>query len=190
MLGRKRRILFLSLVSAAALFGQDVGAQGYGRDAKGVFSGRSVDQCAVLSAFDAAAELKTAECANRNVGSSDFQLMAVQPGEKKVAFSNILFDTNDTTIKPESFDNLKKIAWAVKKTSKIFRIEGHADPRGNPSSNLELSERRAAAVKAFLISEGVDASRLTSTGMGDTEVIDSSDPAAPINRRVVFYAKQ
>ena len=49
-----------------------------------------------------------------------------------------------------------------------LRVEGHTDNVGNPSANLKLSQARAAAVVSWLVSNGVDAGRLSATGLGDT----------------------
>ena len=66
-------------------------------------------------------------------------------------------------------------------------IEGHTDSDGDDASNLDLSERRAASVKGFLIANyGIDASRLESVGLGETvPVADNSTPdGKQQNRRV------
>ena len=69
------------------------------------------------------------------------------------------------------------------------RIEGHTDSRGSDEHNLDLSERRAAAVREYLIGEGgIAPERLESQGFGETVPIadnDDSDGRA-VNRRVEF----
>ncbi len=67
-------------------------------------------------------------------------------------------------------------------------IEGHTDDRGDASYNQELSQRRAQAVVAFLIDQGVDRSRLTAVGVGETQPIASNKTkrGRATNRRVEF----
>jgi outer membrane protein OmpA-like peptidoglycan-associated protein len=69
-----------------------------------------------------------------------------------------------------------------------FDIEGFTDNSGNPAHNLSLSQDRANAVKAQLISMGVSASRLTAKGFGDTKPISDNNTAEgrANNRRVEF----
>ena len=58
--------------------------------------------------------------------------------------------------------------------SSKFSIEGHTDSDGKDTLNQKLSEDRAAAVKNYLIENGVDAGRLTSVGYGETKPIASN----------------
>ena len=66
---------------------------------------------------------------------------------------------------------------------KVVRIEGHTNAVGAADYNLELSQRRAEAVKQLLISSGVDASRIEAVGLGFNKP-RSNDPRADENRRV------
>jgi outer membrane protein OmpA-like peptidoglycan-associated protein len=69
------------------------------------------------------------------------------------------------------------------------RIEGHTDSTGDPARNLDLSKRRAEAVKKALVSQfGIAADRLTSEGFGDTKPIAPNDTpkGRAENRRVEF----
>lgn len=65
-----------------------------------------------------------------------------------------------------------------------FEIEGHTDTTGSEGRNQTLSEARAAAVQAFLVSVGADASRLQVKGYGSTRLALQSDPTSAANRRV------
>jgi len=66
-----------------------------------------------------------------------------------------------------------------------FTIAGHTDAVGSDAFNLDLSQRRAAAVRDWLVSRhGVDARRLTVVGYGESRLADPADPEAAVNRRV------
>jgi outer membrane protein OmpA-like peptidoglycan-associated protein len=100
----------------------------------------------------------------------------------------ILFDTGSATIRPESTPTLKGIARALGQDADLrLRIEGHTDNTGSADANLELSERRAAAVRDYLVQqEKIDAGRLEAAGMGQTApVADNATPEGrQTNRRV------
>jgi len=91
------------------------------------------------------------------------------------ATQGILFATGRAELQPESRPVLKEIASTMKKYGDLkILIEGHTDNVGAAASNLSLSDARAAAVKAALVSEfGLDPTRITTKGFGDTK------PAAP-----------
>jgi outer membrane protein OmpA-like peptidoglycan-associated protein len=69
-------------------------------------------------------------------------------------------------------------------SGKVVRIEGHADASGAAAANLSLSQRRAEAVKDFLVELGADAAMLTPVGVGSNAPKNSKDPFAAENRRV------
>jgi len=69
-------------------------------------------------------------------------------------------------------------------TDARFEIEGHTDATGSEARNQTLSEARAAAVQAFLVSQGADPSRLQVKGYGSTRLALQSDPTSAANRRV------
>lgn len=99
----------------------------------------------------------------------------------------VLFDTNKSTIKPESEEALKAIADIMSEYSNtIFHIEGHTDSVGADAYNLNLSKERAASVREWLVSNGVPSNRLTSEGYGESRPVASNNTAAgrQDNRRV------
>jgi OmpA-OmpF porin, OOP family len=82
------------------------------------------------------------------------------------------FDYDKVTIKSEFRPVLDEAAQTLQDNPEInVRIEGHTDSIGSDSYNQELSERRAEAVKQYLVSKGIAASRLGTEGKGETEPI-------------------
>ncbi len=105
----------------------------------------------------------------------------------------ILFDTNSDRLKPESAPAIQAVAKALGTSQDLkLLIEGHTDSVGNAAANLDLSKRRAEAVKTVLVSQfSVDASRLTTNGLGANKPIDSNDtPMGRAQNRRVEFVKQ
>jgi outer membrane protein OmpA-like peptidoglycan-associated protein len=99
----------------------------------------------------------------------------------------INFDTDSDGIKPESKPTLDKIASLMKaKGDWKLRVEGHTDASGGDAHNNELSRKRADSVKAYLVTFGIDASRLTTAGLGSTKPVAGNETASgrAQNRRV------
>lgn len=69
-------------------------------------------------------------------------------------------------------------------TGKVVRIEGHADASGAAAANLQLSQRRADAVRDYLVELGAEAAMIAPVGVGANAPKNSKDPFAPENRRV------
>jgi OOP family OmpA-OmpF porin len=109
----------------------------------------------------------------------------------KIVTHGILFDVDQATLKPESMGTINEIADLLKKNPSLrFEIDGHTDNTGNSTHNLALSQQRAEAVKAQLVSMGIDAARLKTAGFGDTKPIDSNDtPEGRANNRRVEFVK-
>ena len=120
-------------------------------------------------------------------GGKDFKSMLAGVG--RIVAHGILFDTGSNVLKPESGPELRNILQLLQEDPNLrLAIEGHTDSQGGPSINGPLSERRAEAVKAWLVGQGIDASRLTTKGFGDTKPIDTNSTAEgrANNRRVEF----
>ena len=102
----------------------------------------------------------------------------------------VYFETNKAVIKSASFELLNEVASVLQKYPQITKVEvqGHTDSRGSDTYNLELSERRAASVKAYLVSQGISPDRLDSRGYGETRPVDTAENKAAWskNRRVDF----
>ena len=100
----------------------------------------------------------------------------------------VFFATNKSTLTTASRDTLRKqAAWMRKKSKLKFTIEGHADERGTREYNLALGERRANAVKDYLMTYGISGSRLNVISYGKERPVNSgSNPLAwSQNRRSV-----
>ena len=101
---------------------------------------------------------------------------------------NVEFDTGKFAIKKEYLANLKKIGSAMKKFPKLQGvIEGHSDNVGTEEVNQKLSERRAAAVKQYLVQTfGIDPRRIQAEGFGMARPVADNDTAAgrAQNRRI------
>lgn len=71
-----------------------------------------------------------------------------------------------------------------KGTGKVVRVEGHADASGVAAANVTLSQKRAEAVRDFLVELGADPTMISPVGVGSNAPKNSKDPFAPENRRV------
>jgi outer membrane protein OmpA-like peptidoglycan-associated protein len=114
---------------------------------------------------------------------------AMLAGQGRVVTHGILFDTGSDVLKAESGPTLRSIqALLVEDGALRFRVEGHTDDQGGPKVNGPLSERRAEAVKAWLVKQGIAEGRLEAKGVGATTPIDGNDTAEgrANNRRVEF----
>jgi len=121
----------------------------------------------------------------------------IKPGETPAAKPNagkanllVTFETNSATLTSESKRILNMLARALQSDRLAgfsFKIEGHADARGEANSNLKLSQLRAESVASFLVTEqGLLPERLHAMGKGSSEPINKSRVDAPENRRVTI----
>jgi outer membrane protein OmpA-like peptidoglycan-associated protein len=107
--------------------------------------------------------------------------------EPHFVLDGVNFDTGKASIRPESLPRLDAVVdYMTHKLSASIEIAGHTDNAGNPKTNKALSEKRAQACRDYLISKGVDGSRITAIGYGDERPIASNDTAEgrQQNRRI------
>ena len=101
----------------------------------------------------------------------------------------IQFDTGSDQLRPESMNVIKEVAAALRKQVALkVCVEGHTDSTGDAAKNLELSKRRAEAVRGALEKLGIGADRLTIEGHGQTKPMAPNDTpqGRAENRRVEF----
>lgn len=107
----------------------------------------------------------------------------------KLAARGIYFESGKNILKAESFVNLNKLAEILNEYSEArVTIEGHTDDKGDDAANLTLSQNRANAVKEYLAANGVEDSRMTAVGYGETkpQADNSTAEGRAMNRRVYF----
>ncbi len=100
----------------------------------------------------------------------------------------VFFDFNSAQVRGSNKETLRRQAeWLKRHPSINVTIEGHADERGTREYNIALGERRASAVRDFLISEGVSANRISTISYGKEhpEYLGSNEAAWSKNRRAV-----
>lgn len=109
----------------------------------------------------------------------------------KIVSYGIKFDVNKASIRPESIGTLNSIVKLLQEQSALkFNIEGHTDSDGDDNTNMKLSQERAEAVKAYLVSQGITAERLSSKGWGESRPLDKNTTAeAKSNNRRVEFVK-
>lgn len=101
----------------------------------------------------------------------------------------INFDVNKASIKPASMGEINAIVATLKQNPALkFEVGGHTDADGEDAANMKLSEARANAVKAQLVSMGIEAARLVTKGYGETKPIadNTTTEGKATNRRVEF----
>jgi len=110
--------------------------------------------------------------------------------EGKLVSYGIYFDVNKDVVKPESYATLKSISDVLKENPDVrVKIVGHTDADGEDAKNMDLSKRRGTSVKSELIKNfGIDATRLESDGMGESQSVAPNDTPVnkALNRRVEF----
>ena len=119
------------------------------------------------------------------------EALAVVKDNEIVILDKVYFDYDKDTIKQVSHAVLDAVVTVMKEypSIQLIEVQGHTDSRGSDAYNLDLSSRRAAQVREYLIAHGIEASRLTSKGYGETQPIipnaQTEDEHAR-NRRVQF----
>lgn len=101
--------------------------------------------------------------------------------------SDVLFDSGSAKLQPGAADKLHRVSDVLERYPRTHvEVVGHTDSRGSDSSNQDLSERRADAVRDTLVRDGVASARISARGVGETRPVATNDTTAgrAMNRRV------
>ena len=123
-----------------------------------------------------------------NMVSKEIALKNIDIGSK-IALRNVFFETGKSEVKIDSYPELDRLIQLMMDVPTLkIELSGHTDNVGNDEYNLNLSQRRADAVRAYLTSRGVDKSRVLAVGYGESKPVDSNDTkdGRANNRRTEF----
>ncbi|MFA7326661.1 MAG: OmpA family protein [Candidatus Kapaibacterium sp.] len=115
-------------------------------------------------------------------------LVPVEIGQT-IRLNNIFFDTGLAILREESENELENLKKLLSDNGKMtIEVSGHTDNVGNDANNMKLSSDRAQAVVQWLLDKGINTSRLTSKGYGETKPVgsNSTEEGKQLNRRVEF----
>lgn len=135
------------------------------------------------------AQSDTLMFSNFRVAEGGKKIASALSTDGKIVTHGILFDPGSDTIRPESAATLKMLLGLLNDNPNLkFSIEGHTDNQGNSATSQPLSEKRAIAVKNWLVAKGISADRLQTKGWGESKPIDNNSTAEgqANNRRVEF----
>lgn len=132
------------------------------------------DQAHVVQAFKEGYESNAETVASSKEGEKIIRI-ALRPIDEivegdMVKLNPILFDFDKHNIKPQAAFELDKLVQLMQKNPEMtINVEGHTDNRGSDAYNLDLSERRAKSTVQYVISKGIDKSRISGKGFGESK---------------------
>ena len=109
--------------------------------------------------------------------------------ETRVVLNNVLFDYDKSTLKPEGKAEVDKLVADMKRfPNDSVVIEGHTDGNGSNAYNMALGQRRADAVRDYMVQMGIAATRIQTVSFGEERPVMANDTAAnrKLNRRAEF----
>jgi OmpA-OmpF porin, OOP family len=118
----------------------------------------------------------------------DLYLVPIEIGQV-VRLNNVFFDFDKWDLRPESFLELNRVVKLLKENPAIvIEMSAHTDSYGSDEYNIKLSDNRARSVMEFILAKGIDPSRITSKGYGETKPVAPNDTPEnrQLNRRVEF----
>lgn len=153
----------------------------------------ATEQTAQLA--DAQNKLAASEQARLSAMAALAQLAAVKEEERGMVITlsgSVLFTTNESTLLPAAQTKLDQVAEALMSTTpRPLVVEGHTDSQGTDADNVALSQRRADAVRTYLVGKGYDAALVTAQGIGEARpVAENATPEGRANNRRVEIVVQ
>jgi outer membrane protein OmpA-like peptidoglycan-associated protein len=118
----------------------------------------------------------------------DLVIVPIEVGQS-IRLNNIFFEVAKSKLKPESFSELNRVINFLKENPNLkIEIGGHTDNAGKATSNMKLSQARAAAVASYIISKGISKNNIISKGYGITKPVatNKTKEGKAQNRRVEF----
>ena len=118
----------------------------------------------------------------------DLYLAPIEIGQV-VRLNNVFFDYDKWDLRPESFAELDRVVQLLSENPSLeIAIGAHTDSKGSDEYNLKLSTSRANSVMQYLLSKGIDQTKVSSQGFGETKPVDTNDTdeGRQMNRRVEF----
>jgi outer membrane protein OmpA-like peptidoglycan-associated protein len=168
------------------------------------FTGRSFTPEELITALDLQTREATAKCEPFQEMMSTLKTRGINfvptkaadvPAIKTAKSVNVTvtFALNSDQLTEAAKANLNRVSTALNSTelrTQCFQLAGHTCDLGSDATNLDLSQRRAASVREYLVSRGVDGVRLVTTGFGETSplVPNESEQMRERNRRVEIGA--
>lgn len=145
----------------------------------------SQQQRSQLAAATVGAQQANARADDLTAQLVDLNAKQTQRGDV-VTMRDVLFDSNRAELRAEGPDMGKLVAFLQKHPQRKAVIEGYTDSQGAADANVGLSKRRADAVRAVLVAQGIGAERLDTRGYGEAHPASTNDTAAgrQMNRRV------
>jgi outer membrane protein OmpA-like peptidoglycan-associated protein len=110
-------------------------------------------------------------------------------GVRVLELNSVRFPEGSAEILPEHAIQFDRVATIMNALPNItVTVVGHADPRGDVATNLVLGQRRADAVVAYLLTRGIDGSRLSARSVGEADLltVDDDEASLALNRRTEF----
>lgn len=159
-----------------------------------ILKGSQVTESALIDALavdgpDGPAGAKTRGFRPATPAATGSRPAAQKPAAGKASLL-ITFMTNSSELTSETMATLDVLARALqsdKLAGFTFKVEGHADPRGDAGQNMVLSQQRADSVAQYLVNKhGILTERLEALGKGSTEPLNRARADAPENRRVTI----
>lgn len=136
--------------------------------------------------------LYSANLVGENTAERNLEIKMISLASAKdqvIVLQNVFFESGSSSILPASIPELKKLMLTLKTNAKMqMEIRGHTDNVGSEETNVILSENRAKSVYDYLVSGGIEPSRLTYSGKGETQPIadNTTSEGRKQNRRTEF----